>query len=109
LPNREKLWPHATEGAPLGEIEFALAARPGAKARIVRLQLWARRIELNAGKGKGKMVTATCIVAREYGAPVGVKPIEWRLLTNRVTASAATRNGDAVELRITRWVTPGFF
>ncbi|WP_040776319.1 IS4 family transposase [Massilia timonae] len=87
LPNSEKLWPHATEGAPLGEIEFALAARPGAKARIVRQQLWARRVELNAGKGK--VVTATCIVAREHGAPAGVKPIEWRLLTNRVATSAA--------------------
>jgi hypothetical protein len=51
LPNSDKLWPHATEGAPLGEIEFGLAARPGAKARIVRQQLWARRVELNAGKG----------------------------------------------------------
>ena len=35
------------------------------------------------------MVTATCIVAREHGAPAGVKPIEWRLLTNRVATSAA--------------------
>jgi hypothetical protein len=32
LPNSDKLWPHATEGAPLGEIEFALAARPGASS-----------------------------------------------------------------------------
>jgi hypothetical protein len=27
LPNSDKLWPYATKGAPLGEIEFALAAR----------------------------------------------------------------------------------
>jgi hypothetical protein len=87
LPNNEKLWPHVTEGAPLGEIEFALPARPGAKARIVRQQLWARRVDLKAGKGT--VVTATCIVAREYGAAAGVKPIEWRLLTNRVAGSAA--------------------
>lgn len=87
LPDNDKLWPHTTEGAPLGEIEFALAARPGTKARLVRQQLWARRIELKAGKGEVVMVT--CIVAREIGAPAGVKPIEWRLLTNRVAASVA--------------------
>lgn len=87
LPNSEKLWPHTTEGAALGEIEFMLAARPGSKARIVRQHLWARRVELKAGKGK--TVEATCIVAREYGAPAGTKAIEWRLLTNRVAATAA--------------------
>ncbi len=27
----------------------------------------------------------TCVVAAEVGAPAGVKPIEWRLLTNRKT------------------------
>jgi hypothetical protein len=53
----------------------------------VRQQLWVRRVELNAGKGK--VVTVTCIVAREHAAPAGVKPIEWRLLTNRAAASAA--------------------
>ena len=87
LPNSEKLWPHSTEGAPVGEIEFVLAARPGAKARIVRQQLWARRVELSAGKGE--VVMATRIVAREVGAPTGVKPVEWRLLTDRVAAIAA--------------------
>ncbi|CAN7402427.1 IS4 family transposase [Pseudoduganella sp. LjRoot289] len=87
LPNSEKLWPHTTEGAALGEIEFMLAARPGNKARIVRQHLWARRVELKAGKGK--TVQATCIVAREYGALAGTKAIEWRLLTNRVATTAA--------------------
>lgn len=50
LPNSEKLWPHATDGMALGEIEFLLAARPGGKARLVRQQSWARRVELKAGK-----------------------------------------------------------
>lgn len=87
LPDSEKLWPHTTHGEPLGQIEFALAARPGTAARVVRQHLWARRVELHAGKNK--TVSATCIVAREYGAPAGVKPIEWRLLTNRIAADAA--------------------
>jgi hypothetical protein len=87
LPNSEKLWPHTTDGAALGEIEFLLAARPGSKARLVRQQLWARRVELKAGKGD--TIEATCIVAREYDAPAGTTPIEWRLLTNRVAVTAA--------------------
>ena len=87
LPDSEKLWPHTTQGEALGQIEFTLAARPGGKARVVRQQLWARRVELPAGKNK--TVSATCVVAREYDAPPGVKPIEWRLLTNRDAADAA--------------------
>lgn len=74
LQGSEKLWPHTTHGEPLGQIEFTLAARPGSKARIVRQHLWARRVELRAGKDK--TVSVTCIVAREYDAPVGVKPVE---------------------------------
>ncbi|WP_116329800.1 IS4 family transposase, partial [Cupriavidus taiwanensis] len=31
----------------------------------------------------GGVVSATCIVAREVDPPAGVKPIEWRLLSNR--------------------------
>ena len=86
LPESATLWAHTTHGPALGEIEFALAARPGVKARTVRQQLWARQVELPAGKGK--LVSATCIVAREVGAPAGVKPIEWRLLTNRAATTA---------------------
>ena len=74
LADSEKLWSHTAQGEALGQIEFTLAARPGSKARIVRQQLWARRVELRAGKDK--TVSATCIVAREYDAPPGVKPIE---------------------------------
>jgi len=37
---------------------------------------------------------ATCLVAREFDAPAGVKPIEWRLLTNHV----ATTLEEAIEL-----------
>ena len=81
LPTGDKLWTHTCADEALGQIEFAMPARHGVKARTVRQQLWARRVELPAGKGK--TVSATCIVAREFDAPVGVTPVEWRLLTNR--------------------------
>ena len=87
LPDGNQLWAHTCAADPVGQIEFALSARPGVQARTVRQQLWARRVELPAGRGKS--VSATCIVAREYDAPAGVKPIEWRLLTNRGADTAA--------------------
>lgn len=52
-------------------------ATVGRKARQVRQHVWLRRIELPAGVGQS--VAATCLVVREFDAPSGVKPIEWRL------------------------------
>jgi hypothetical protein len=69
-----------------------VGARQGVKARTVRQRLWLQRVELPASKGKS--IAATCLVAREFDAPAGVKPIEWRLLTNR----AATTLEEAIEL-----------
>lgn len=92
LPDGEKLWQHTGAGTPIGEISFAMAARHGVKARAVRQQLWVRKVDLPAGKGK--TVSATCLIAREIDAPAGVKPIEWRLLTNRGAGTLAA----AVEL-----------
>jgi Transposase Tn5 dimerisation domain len=69
----------------MGELTFAMAARHGVKGRTVRQQLWARTVTLPAGKDKS--VVATCVIAREIDAPDGVKPIEWRLLTNREIAT----------------------
>jgi hypothetical protein len=49
--------------------------------------VWAGRVALS--EAKGGRLEATCIVAREVGAPEGVKPVEWCLLTNREAASFA--------------------
>jgi hypothetical protein len=92
LPEGDKLWERATRGEALGEIAFMMAARQGVKARTVRQRLWLQRVELPASKGK--CIVATCLVAREFDAPAGVKPIEWRLLTNR----AASTLDEAIEL-----------
>jgi Transposase Tn5 dimerisation domain/Transposase DNA-binding len=92
LPEGDKLWERATRGEALGEIAFTMAARQGVKARTVRQRLWLQRVELPASKGK--CIVVTCLVAREFDAPAGVKPIEWRLLTNR----AASTLDEAIEL-----------
>lgn len=76
----EKLWQHTSAAAPLGEIVFDMPARHCVKARKVRQQLWARKVELPAGQGK--TVSATCLIAREIYAPDRAKPIEWRSLNN---------------------------
>jgi hypothetical protein len=92
LPEGEKLWSHTCAGDALGEVVFTLGSRHGQKAREVRQQLWARRVEIPAGKSGP--VSVTCIVAREIGAPAGTKPVEWRLLTNRAAPALA----DVIEL-----------
>ncbi|MDB0559499.1 IS4 family transposase, partial [Ralstonia solanacearum] len=92
LPEGDKLWATASVGEALGEIAFTMGSRHGVKARPVRQRVWLQRIELPAGAGQS--VAATCLVAREFDAPAGVKPIEWRLLTNR----EATTLAEAIEL-----------
>ncbi|MFS2138975.1 hypothetical protein [Duganella sp. Dugasp56] len=44
------------------------------QARTVCQRPWTRRVELPAAKGNS--VSLTCIVAREYDAPLGLKSIE---------------------------------
>ena len=62
-----------------GEIEFTLASRHGQAERTVRQRLWAHVVDLPGTAG----LRITCVIAREVDAPAGVKPLEWRLLTNR--------------------------
>jgi len=106
LPDGEKLWAHTLNGAPVGEISFAIGARDKQKGRIVRQQLWVRRIELPARRG-GK-IAATCLIAREIDAPVGVEPIEWRLLTNR-TATNVDEVIELIDWYRARWEIEMFF
>ena len=81
LPMGGQLWAKVRSGEALGVIEFTLPARHKQAARQVRQKLFARRVELSDGQG-GRF-SVTCVIAHEIGAPKGVKPIEWRLLTNR--------------------------
>lgn len=82
LPEGGKLWAATRAQEPLGEIEFTLASRQGQAERVVRQRLWAHAVELPAPEG-GDRVRVTCVIASEIDAPAGIKPIEWRLVTNR--------------------------
>ena len=74
-----KLWDKVEAGEVLGEIAFILPGRAGQKAREVRQELRASRIQLPGNRQLG----VTCVVAREIDAPAGLKPVVWRLVTNR--------------------------
>lgn len=100
LADGGKLWDCTTAAAPIGEISFTMASRHGVQERQVRQQLWARRIDLAAGKSES--LTVTCIVAREINAPPGTKPVEWRLLTNRQAVSLDEVN-ELIDWYRARW------
>ena len=77
-----RLWAKVLAKPLLGEIRFALLGGGGRTAPEGRQELYAQRVSLSGGR-RGSF-EVTCLVAREIGAPPGVKPIEWRRLTNRI-------------------------
>lgn len=79
-----KLWEQVEQQATLGEITFYLPPRPGRKGREVRQALRCKRIQLP--DGQGGTFTVTALLAKEMDAPAGEKPVEWRLLTNRIVS-----------------------
>ncbi len=79
-----KLWDSVGASPVLGEITFILPGRAGQKAREVKQELRAQRVKLPGLAG----AALTCVEAREIGAPAGVKPVVWRLLTNREAQDA---------------------
>jgi hypothetical protein len=85
LADGGKLWGEVLATPLLGEIEFTQSARPGQAARKVRQQVFACRVTVL--DGPEERLEATCLIAREVDAPEGVKPVEWRLLTNRPATS----------------------
>jgi len=106
LPEGGKLWARVTAGEALGSIRFTMPSRQGQKAREVRQRVWVLRTAI--ADGRGGRVEVTCLVAREEGAPAGVKPVEWRLLTNRrvETFEAATQ---LIDWYRARWEIELFF
>jgi hypothetical protein len=106
LPEGQRLWDHATQAEPLGEIRFTLPGRQRQKAREVHQQIWSRRIDLP--DGQGAVVSISCLVAREIEVPAGVTPIEWRLLTNRDVPDLA-EGARLIDWYRARWEVETFF
>lgn len=106
LPDGAKLWDSVLAGMPLGEIQFTSASRHGQPAQEVRQQVWEGRSILSTHEGK--VLDATCLVARETNLPKGVKPVEWRLLTNREAGNLAAAAG-LIDWYRARWEIEMFF
>jgi hypothetical protein len=77
---------HAVSSSPaMGEIEISLRARPGQKARRAKLEIRAVRVSVRPPRIGGRGFEAewvNVVEVREVGAPVGVEPLLWVLLTS---------------------------
>ena len=106
LPGGGKLWDQVMEQAPLGRICFTLPAGRGRKSRSVEQEIRVQRVQLS-DKAKG-VIEVSCLVASEVNAPAGVKPVVWRLLTNRVAATLQEAS-ELIDWYRARWEIELFF
>lgn len=105
LPDGGKLWARLEQAQALGDITFSLPAGRGRKARTVTQRLRAESIELKSPAGN---LHVTFLLAEEIDPPAGVKPVVWRLLSNRAVENLE----QAVELidwYRARWEIEQFF
>ena len=104
LEEGDKLWDRL---APvLGEVTFTLPARPNRPSRPVVLTVRAERVTLHP-KG-GEPVTVTALRAREESPPVGIEPLDGRLLSNR-PADTLARAAEWLQWYGSRWSIEVFF
>lgn len=83
LEGGEKLWHKVEQTEAVGEVTFQMASRAGQRARTVKQEIRVRRVTLSAKAGALEL---TCVMATEIDPPSGVKPVQWRRLTNRQDA-----------------------
>ena len=104
LKGEASLWETVHASEVLGHISFVLPGRSGQKAREVRQELRSQRVTLPGRAG----VTLTCVEAYEVDAPAGVKPVIWRLVTNREAGDAYALI-ELVDWYRARWEIEMFF
>ena len=106
LPGGGKLLARLAQAPVLGQVTFELPAGRARKARTVTQRLQAETIELDDGH-QGRLAV-TLVLAQEIDPPAGVKPVVWRLLTNRAvrTLDEATH---LVDWYRARWEVELFF
>lgn len=80
LDEEQHLWPFMQAQAVGGEIEVQVGRREDAPARIARVEVRHAQLTLEAPKTR-KHLDAVTVWAREIGAPAGVEPLDWMLLT----------------------------
>ncbi|ASJ74619.1 IS4 family transposase [Granulosicoccus antarcticus] len=81
LPDGRKLFASVAEQKPSGTVNFRFRPRRGVKERDVVQHVYVQRVTISDKNGDA--VEASCVIAREQNPPEGMKPVEWRLLSNR--------------------------
>lgn len=107
LEDGGKLFEEAAEWRVLRTTEVELEARrPGEKRRTARLQVRAGVVRLRrprtADAGDPATLELTLVEAREVGAPKGVTPVHWRLLSS-LPADTAEQADEIIQLYRLRW------
>jgi hypothetical protein len=106
LAGGERLWRSFEGCEALGTVQFERPAQPGQASRLVTQEVFLQRVTL-ADRGHGEQ-PVTAILAREIDPPAGVKPIEWRLLTNEVLTTL-DEVVERIEWYRKRWLIEIFF
>lgn len=106
LPEGGKLWEKVGRAPVLGHVRFELPAGRGRPARAVQQAVRVERVTVKDG-ATGQL-EVTCVVASEIEAPAGVKPVVWRLLTNR-QASTLAQACELIDWYRARWEIELFF
>ncbi len=101
-----KLWDAVMESDVLGCVSFTIPSRAGSAARKVNQEIRAKRVKL-PDRSNG-FIEVTCVIAREINVPEGVKPLEWRLMTNRL-ASDFEMAAELIDWYRARWEIELFF
>jgi hypothetical protein len=91
-PAGQHLWSWMEQQPVSGHLRVALKRTPKRAARVATLEVRWAPVPLKPPQGKGRpgrpALTVTAILAREVGAPRGVEPVCWMLLTNLVVDSS---------------------
>jgi len=106
LPGGGKLWDKVMGQAPVGRISLMLPAGRGRKSRTVEQDIRVQRVQLS-DRAKG-VIEVSCLIASEVNAPQGVKPVVWRLLTNRA-ATSLEQASELIDWYRSRWEIELFF
>lgn len=98
---------------PAGETLVELRARPGRPARTARLVARFAQVEVvrpknTIEKGLADTVAVSLVEVAEIGAPPGVEPVFWRLLTTHKVEGAAMA-WRVVDWYRQRWIIEQFF
>jgi hypothetical protein len=110
LPGKQadKLWAQAMAAPALGRIAFEMPSGRGRKARRVSQELRVQRVVLKEHDEAGKRIEVSCLIATEVDPPKGVKPVIWRLLSNR-RADTLEQALELVQWYRARWEIELFF